>query len=369
MPQININGRPVGPGHPLFIIAEAGTSHGGSLKKACELADAAREAGADCVKFQYVIAEEIVHPHAGSFPLLGRQIDIYKRFKELELPLSFYEELKHYCDAIGILFLCSPFGPVSARNLLALHPAAVKIASPELNHYPMLECFAGSGVPLLISTGVSTSADIAAALKAVDSPFALLHCVTQYPARPEEYNLNTIAYYADRFGCVAGVSDHSEDPLLVPMTAAACGAALIEKHLTLSRSGDGLDDPFALTPDRMKEMVTALRRMDTLSEKEKQTAVCSEFGEKTVRIIRGRKKKKLTPGERKIYRTTNRSLIAVCDIPVGEPLSSSNCALLRSEHNMRPGLSPDEYTAAMKKKAAVFIPDGSAILSNMLKRR
>lgn len=369
MPQITVNGRPIGPGHPVFIIAEAGTSHGGSLKKACELADAARESDADCVKFQYVIADEIVHPHAGSFPLLGRQIDIYKRFKELELPLSFYRELKDYCDSIGILFLCSPFGPESARNLLSLHPAAVKIASPELNHYPMLKCFTGSGVPLLISTGVSTSADISAALKAVDSPFALLHCVTQYPARPEEYNLNTIAYYADRFGCVSGVSDHSEDPLLVPMTAAACGASVIEKHLTLSRSDDGLDDPFALTPAQMALMTRSLKAMDALNDKERLKTVESEFGKNRIRIICGKKKKLLTAGEKAIYRTTNRSLIAVRDIGINEPLSESNCALLRSEHNMSPGLSSDQYEDAIKKKAAVFIPNGSAILSNMLKRR
>ena len=141
MPQIEIAGRPVGSEAPVFVIAEAGTSHQGSLKKAFELADAARESGADCVKFQYVIAEEIVHPKAGSFPLLGRQVDIFRRFRELEQPLSFYRELKEYCERTGILFLCSPFGPESARNLLTLQPAAVKIASPELNHYPMLGCF------------------------------------------------------------------------------------------------------------------------------------------------------------------------------------------------------------------------------------
>lgn len=368
MPQIEIADRPVGSEAPVFVIAEAGTSHQGSLNKAFELADAARESGADCVKFQYVIAEEIVHPKAGSFPLLGRQVDIFRRFRELEQPLSFYRELKEYCERTGILFLCSPFGPESARNLLTLQPAAVKIASPELNHYPMLGCFSGTGIPLLISTGVSTVKDITVALKAVDSPYALLHCVTQYPAAPEEYNLDTIAYYTDRFGCVSGVSDHSEDPLLVPMTAAACGASVIEKHLTLSRSGDGLDDPFALTPDRMALMVHSLRALYTLSETERIKTVESEFGKDRIRIIRGKRKKELTPGERKIYKTTNRSLIAVRDIYPGEPLSAENCALLRSEHNMVPGLPPSRYADAMKKKAAVFIPDGSAILTNMLKR-
>lgn len=349
------------------MIAEAGTSHQGSLNKAFELADAAREAGADCVKFQYVIADEIVHPKAGSFPLLGKQVDIYRCFRELEQPLSFYEKLKTYCDRTGILFLCSPFGPESARNLLSLHPAAVKVASPELNHYPMLECFSGTGTPLFLSTGVSTVKDITAALQVIDSPYALLHCVTQYPAAPEEYNLNTIAYYAERFGCAAGVSDHSEDPLLVPMTAAACGASVIEKHLTLSRSGNGLDDPFALTPDRMALMVRSLRTLYPLSEKERIQWVESEFGKERVRIIRGKKEKQLTPGEAKIYETTNRSLIAVRDILPGEALSAENCSLLRSEHNMKPGLPPSHYADAMKKKAAVFIPNGSPILLTMLR--
>lgn len=369
MPQITINGRKIGDNQPIYVIAEAGTSHQGSLSKAFELADAARNCGADCVKFQYIIADEIVHRCVGSFELLGREVNLYRRFQTLELPLSFYSDLKAYCEHIGIEFLCSPFGPESARRLLSLQPNAVKVASPELNHYPMLKCFKGSRVPLLISTGVSTVKDIFAALKAVDSPSALLHCVTQYPARAEESNLNTIAYYADRFHCVSGLSDHSEEPLLVPMTAAACGASVIEKHLTLSKTSDGLDDPFALTPDRMRLMINALREMDRLTATEKRKTVESEFGKERIKLIVGKKQKILTPSEKAIYRTTNRSLIAVRNIQPNEPLNESNCALLRSEHNMLPGLPPEKYEWALKKKAAVFIPDGSAVLSNMLKRR
>ena len=369
MPQIKVAGRPIGGGAPVFIIAEAGTAHNGSLQKAFELIDAAREAGADCVKFQYVIADEIVHPKAGAFPLLGKTVDIYRRFRSLEQPFEFYEELEAYCRRTGILFLCSPFGPQSARRLLSLNPAAVKIASPELNHYPMLACFRGSGVPLFVSTGVSTPADIRDALKFIDSPAVLLHCVTRYPMPPEEAGLAAMAQLARRFRRVTGFSDHSEDPLLVPMTASACGAAVIEKHLTLARGGNGLDDPFALEPEQLAQMVKALRRLDPLSRDERLYAVRAEFGTKRIRQIQGSRKKKLTPEEKAIYRTTNRSLLAVSDILPGEALCEKNCALLRSEHNLRPGLPPKQYAAAMKKKAAVPIPNGSGILMNMLKKR
>lgn len=369
MPQIKVADRLIGGSAPIFIIAEAGTAHNGSLQKAFELIDAAREAGADCVKFQYVIADEIVHPKAGAFPLLGKSVDIYRRFRALEQPFAFYEELNDYCRRTGILFLCSPFGPQSARQLLSLKPAAVKIASPELNHYPMLACFRGSGVPLFVSTGVSTLSDIRDALAFIDSPVALLHCVTTYPMPPEEAGLGAIAQLARRFRCVAGFSDHSEDPLLVPMTAAACGASIIEKHFTLSHSGDGLDDPFALEPMQLSRMVKALRRLDPLKQDERLQIVREEFGAQRIDQIRGKKKKKLTPEEKTIYKTTNRSLLAITDILPGEALSEKNCALLRSEHNLRPGLPPKQYAAAMKKKAAVPIANGSAILMNMLKKR
>ena len=370
MPQIKVADRLIGGSAPIFIIAEAGTAHNGSIQKAFELIDAAREAGADCVKFQYVIADEIVHPKAGAFPLLGKSVDIYRRFRALEQPFAFYEELNDYCRRTGILFLCSPFGPQSARQLLSLKPAAVKIASPELNHYPMLACFRGSGVPLFVSTGVSTLSDIRDALAFIDSPVALLHCVTTYPMPPEEAGLGVIAQLARRFRCVAGFSDHSEDPLLVPMTAAACGASIIEKHFTLSHSGDGLDDPFALEPMQLSRMVKALRRLDPLKQDERLQIVREEFGAQRIDQIRGKKKKKkLTPEEKTIYKTTNRSLLAITDILPGEALSEKNCALLRSEHNLRPGLPPRQYAAAMKKKAAVPIANGSAILMNMLKKR
>lgn len=366
MSEIIINNRLIGDGHPIFLIAEAGTSHQGSLTKAYELIDAAKEAGAHCVKFQYVIADELVHPSAGSFLLLGREVSIYHRFKELEQPLSFYKDLKEYCDKKDILFLCTPFGVESAKNLLTLNPAAIKIASPELTHLPLLDSFKDYRQPLLLSTGVSKIRDIRLALQHITAPFALLHCLTQYPANPLEANLNTIDFYRNRFNCVAGLSDHTEDPLLVPLIALNCGASLIEKHLTLSKEDSGLDDPFALTPLEMKKMANALKEFQPHSWKEQNKILIDTFGKKRVHKIKGRKCKTMTESEKKIYLTTNRSLIALKDIQQGEPFTPQNCGLLRSEHNIKPGVSSRFYEDTMKKKAAVFIPNGSGISSKMI---
>ena len=147
------------PGNPL-IIAELGTAHNGDLSRAKDMAAAAAEAGATCIKLQMVFADEILHPNTGEVTLPGGKIRLYDRFRQLEMPPEFYAEVKEYVESRGLLFLCTPFGMKSAKILRTLQPKIVKIASPELNFTAMLREVAAWGVPVLLSTGVSTLGDI-----------------------------------------------------------------------------------------------------------------------------------------------------------------------------------------------------------------
>lgn len=342
-------------GSRVTIIAEAGTAHRGNLDVAEELISAAREAGADAVKFQAVIADEIVHPGVGCIELPGGSTDIYANFKSLERPPEFYQKLKKLSEAEGLTFLCTPFGPQSAHMLLDMDVEWVKIASPELNYYPLLDIVKKK--PLILSSGVSTLGDIEEALSFLSTPsstpLALLHCVTAYPAPEEEYNLRLIPVLSKLFGVPVGVSDHSRNPVLVPLLAAAMGAVIIEKHLTLSSSAGGLDDPIALTPPEFRDMVQVVRECEGKNIEEVSDILESLLDpQDTQKIgsILGTGEKRLSPREEAFYGGTNRSLLALRDMRRGERISEENTALLRSEQGHAPGLPPRFYRMVMGRK-------------------
>jgi sialic acid synthase SpsE len=346
----------------LLIIAELGTSHGGSVAKARELVDAAAEAGADCVKFQIVYADEILHPNTGEVDLPGGRIRLYDTFKKLELPISFYGDLKDYVEAQGLLFLASPFGIQSARELRSLKPRLLKIASPELNHTGLLEEMASYQLPCLLSTGVSRLADIEAALAIFPPERAcLLHCVTAYPAPERDYNLRILRNLGGLFGVPLGVSDHSLDPELVPALAAAMGAAVIEKHFCLSREDPGLDDPIALPPADFARMVQAVRRTSSLGSAAALEALRRERGRDVVEAVLGDGVKRLAPSEQANYERTNRSIHALRDISAGETLHVGDFTILRTEKILRPGLPPSWEKRLTGRKTTQFIPNGEGI--------
>jgi len=375
------------PLRPL-IIAELGTGHGGSLQKAKELVDAALESGADCIKFQLVYADEILHPNTGVVPLPGGNIRLYDTFKRLEVPLEFYGELKTYIEKRGKLFLCTPFGLRSARELASLNPRLMKIASPELNHLPLLKEVASYKLPTILSSGVSLLADIELALSCFspDTPVSLLHCVTAYPAPETDYNLRLLENLQRIFGIPVGVSDHSMDPVLVPSLATLFGASVIEKHFCLSRSDAGLDDPIALPPEAFSQMVRAVRSvqrsleanlpltddfkttaslMTTEAFIRVQTALITEleqqWGKETITAIIGDGIKRLAPSEKANYDRSNRSLHAVRPIMKGEPIKAEDVAILRTEKVLRPGLHPRWLEQVIGRTARQDIPAGEGI--------
>ncbi len=363
-----------------FVIAEIGTAHNGSYKKAVELMDGAIDAGADAIKFQWVYADEILHPDTGFVNLPGGKIRLYDRFKELEVEPDFFKKCSDYAHSKGVKFVCSPFGLRSLEELLKLNPDYVKVASPELNHFPLLKALATyrneqklqgiTPVPVIISSGVSKLEDIEKAVNILGTErVTLLHCITFYPAPEEEYNLRLIKTLAQEFNIATGVSDHSLGPVLVPCLAVSQGAVMIEKHITLSKTTDGLDDPVALTTEQFALMCHTVHQSDAcmrhygndLGEKEIIRQMSETEGEERVKAILGDGIKKLAPIEEQNYGRTNRSLHYMHALKKGQLIKSEDIAILRTEKILTPGISPEFYEEVIGKKLKVDVTSGAGV--------
>ena len=357
----------------MTVIAEIGTSHAGSQDKAFALIDAAADAGADCVKFQWVYADEILHPDTGFVTLPGGAVRLYDRFRELEADVSFYASCLDYAHKKGLLFACSPFGLRSLKEPVAIQPDAIKIASPEVNHYPLLEACASyyGKIPIILSSGVSRLGDIENAVDILEGegdkpcgglavsgdrelpPLTLLHCITSYPAPEREYNVRCVDTLRRVFGLPTGISDHSLDPVLIPVLTAAVGGVMIEKHITLSRRTDGLDDPVALEPEQFAQMVQAVHQTRAVLHKCEKDGVPQaafpevlrqmngQYGSDMVEAALGSGVKRLAASERANYGRTNRSLHYLRAMKQGERIGEADVSVLRTEKVLTPGISPE----------------------------
>jgi sialic acid synthase SpsE len=314
------------------------------------------------VKFQHVCADEIIHPRTGMVPLPGGPTPLYEVFRSLERPISFFADLKAHAEKRNLAFLCTPFGERSLDELLTLEVGALKVASPELNFLQLLDRIGATGLPVFLSTGVSRLSDIEEALEHLEgSPCALLHCVTSYPAPEEEYNLRLIPSLRALFGRPVGVSDHSTDPLLVPLAALTQGASCLEKHFTLDRRDGGLDDPVALTPPDFLRMTKALSAAAGKEPGEILENLEKEYGTERLSGVLGTGRKHLAPSEAGNYGRTNRSIHALEEIGKGEPIEISRLAVLRTEKVLRPGLHPRYLPLLEGRRTAVRIPAGEGI--------
>jgi sialic acid synthase SpsE len=323
--------------------------------------EAAAGAGADCVKTQVIFADEIIHPETGHVDLPGGRIKLYDRFKELERDFDFYQRFKEMTEAAGLLFLASPFGLKSLEYLTRMDCKIIKIASPELNHFELLRAASSPERTLFVSTGVSTMTDIEKALDCTGSEnTVLLHCVTAYPAPEEEYNLKVLETLAGRFNVRVGISDHSLDPVLVPVISAVLGARFVEKHFTLEKKGEGLDDPIALSSSGFKQMVSAVREAENSTEAALEPLIAA-YGKERIELVMGTGEKTLAPSESENYGRTNRSIHALGKLKKGEVLSASNTAILRTEKVLKPGAPPEHYSEFLGKKVKRVIDSGQGI--------
>jgi sialic acid synthase SpsE len=393
-----------------YIVAEIGTSHGGDSRQLAKLVQAVAESGADCAKFQWVYADEILHPNSGMVPLPGGPVALYDRFKALEVGTDFFRAAQNLCAQHQIDFLCTPFGFRSARELYSIGAQAFKLASPELNHHALAELLASSHLPLIISSGVSTLADIDETLAVIQAarqghypqlnalteqtlvpqpalnrrlpPLTLLHCLTAYPAPENEFNLLLIRTLSGVFGLPVGISDHSLDPLLVPVISVLLGASLVEKHFTLSNDSDGLDDPIALSPKAFHRMVKAIRKAETLAQSWRErnvrvnltteaiglilTTLNIKIDDRRVLTMLGSGAKKLAPSEAANYGRTNRSLHLLCDQKAGTTILPSTIAPLRTEKVLRPGLHPRYLPLILGRRLVRDISAGEGLVWNDL---
>ena len=359
------------------IIAEIGTSHEGSIEKAKALVDVAAWAGADTIKFQWVYADEILHPKTGFVKLPTGDIPLYERFKQLECPVSFYKEMLDYVHSKGCKFCCSPFGLRSLKELLELKPDYVKVASPELNHFPMLKALAeyrakvgAAEVPVILSSGVSKLEDIKNALDIVGRDnVSLLHCITSYPAPEEEYNIRLILSLKKEFSIETGLSDHSLDPVLVPVLSVACGGTVIEKHITLSRETLGLDDPVALEPEAFALMVHTVHQTEAtfrhygeeVGMERTVEQMSEQYGRDRVEAVLGDGIKRLAPAEEANYGRTNRSLHFMRDMKAGEVIGECDVAVLRTEKVLTLGLTPDWLDKVIGARLVRDVDDGAGV--------
>lgn len=254
-----------------LVIAEAGVNHNGDLRLAKHLVDAASKAGADVVKFQTFKASELVTERAEQAKYqkeaLCQSQGQLAMLERLELKIEHHFELIEYCKKRGIEFLSTAFDSKSIDNLAELNLERWKIPSGEITNLPYLRQIGAQSKPIILSTGMSNLGEIEAAIAVLEQAGAtrdqitLLHCTTEYPAPVEEVNLRAMQTMAQSFGVKVGYSDHT-DGIAVPIAAAAMGASVIEKHITLDRSMPGPDHKASLEPDQFSEMVEGIRMIE-----------------------------------------------------------------------------------------------------------
>lgn len=317
----------------VYIIAEAGVNHNGSFDLACRLVDAAKAAGADCIKFQTFRSQNLVSRNAGKADYQkdttgdGSQADMLSK---LELSYDAFSRLKQYCEEVGITFLSTPFDLESVAFLDALGVPFWKIPSGEVTNLPYLEALAKTGRPVVMSTGMCEMGEIEAALRVLrengTTDIRLLHCNTEYPTPFADVNLLAMETMRRAFGVEVGYSDHTKG-IEVPIAAVALGATIIEKHFTLDRNMEGPDHKASLEPDELAAMVSAIRNIEQ--------ALGS--GEKTA-----------SPSERKNIAVVRKSIVAKRAIKQGEVFSEENLTAKRPGT----GISPMRWFEVIGQVAA-----------------
>ena len=323
--HFSVGNRKIGDGEPCYTIAEAGSNHDRDLKKALALVDAAAAAGCDAVKFQTFTGEDIAAGPGTKFTKLPAEFhrwgtELQELYRTCSLPKEYHKPIADRAREKGITFFSSPFSEWAVDFLVDIGVPAIKIASFELVHLPLIRHAASTGLPLIISTGLGGLGDIERALQAASQGgaknVALLHCGSNYPLSISGANLSAMDTIRKAFQVPVGYSDHTLG-LAVPTAAATLGASLIEKHFTLDRRGDGPDHPFAIEPGELRAMVSQI--------KEAQAAI-------------GSSRKRRMPEEELNARRGRRSLVAARDIRQGEYFSLEMVKIVRPGEGLEPFL-------------------------------
>jgi len=322
----------------VIIIAEAGVNHNGSFEMARKLAQAARDAGADYVKYQTFKSENLVNCSAVQADYQRRNTDKeesqLQMLRKLELSFSDFSYLKDYCSGIGVKFLSTPFDLDSVSFLSTLSLDYMKIPSGEITNLPYLRSVARTRIPVIMSTGMCTLGQIDQALEVLyhegmgTDMITLLHCNTEYPTPMVDVNLRAMESLRSAFGTKIGYSDHTEG-IEVALAAVALGATVIEKHFTLDRSLPGPDHIASIQPEELKSMVCGIRNIE---------------------LALGSSVKRVTRSERKNISVARKSIVAASDIREGDLFTENNLCVKRPGT----GLSPMLWDSVIGRKASRF---------------
>ncbi len=319
-----------------LIIAEAGVNHNGDMKLACQLIDAAAEAGVDLVKFQTFTADKIVTKNAKKADYQNKTTDAdesqHAMIRKLELTRDMHAVLIQRCKLRGVQFFSTGFDLESIDLLVELGLDSFKIPSGEITNLPYLRHVGQYGKPVIMSTGMATLDEIATALNILEQAgtprrdITVLHCNTEYPTPMTDVNLRAMLTIRDAFDVSVGYSDHTLG-IEVAIAAVALGATIIEKHFTLDRNLSGPDHKASLEPKELKAMVVAIRNIEKAM---------------------GDGVKRPSSSEAKNKPIARKSLVAACSILEGEIFNENNLMAKRPGT----GLSPMRWDEVLGRKAS-----------------
>jgi len=331
-----------------YIIAEISANHNGSLDTALQMVRIAKDCGADAVKIQTYTADTLtLDSDAEPFRIKGGTLwdgkTLYDLYQEAYTPWEWHEPIFAEAKKAGIDCFSTPFDETAVDFLEQFNPPYHKIASFELVHHPLLKKVAQTGRPVILSTGMATLCEIAAAVEILRdngcTDLSLLKCTSSYPAPPEEANLARIPHMAAAFNCRAGLSDHTLG-IAVPVAAVALGARIIEKHFCRSRSEPGPDSAFSLDPTEFRAMVDAVRVV-----------------EKAVGIVTYERTEKEMSGL-----AFRRSLFFVRDLPKGHRITESDIRIVRPGH----GIAPQFFEWALGRELTDSVTRGTPVTLDSL---
>jgi N,N'-diacetyllegionaminate synthase len=336
----------------VYVIAEIGVNHNGSTDIARQLIDVAVTAGADAVKFQTFTADDLVTPAAAKarYQVVNTKDDSsqYAMLKSLELDADSFRQLRDYCREKQIDFLSTPFSFAAVDQLAEMDVAAYKVSSGDLTHLPLLRHIAKTGKPIILSTGMGNMDEIAEATAAIraegNQRIVLLHCVSNYPAMPQECNLTAMNTLSAAFDVPVGWSDHTQGSA-VSLAAVGLGACLIEKHFTLDANMPGPDHAASLEPSELQDLVAQIR---------------------TVSLARGNGVKRCMPSEAETAKVARRSIVATRDLPPQTRLTEDDFAYLRPGTGFTPaqvGMLIGGVTRVFIARHDIFTTDNVALPS------
>lgn len=339
---IRIDNRPIGPDQAPYIIAELSANHNGSLERALETIDAAKQCGADAIKLQTYTADTMtIDCDAPDFMIKGGLWDgfkLYDLYKWAQTPFEWHQVIFEHARKRGITVFSTPFDETAVDLLETLNAPAYKIASFEVLDLPLIRYVASTGKPMIMSTGMASEVEIEEAVTAARDAgckdLILLHCISSYPAPMDQANLRQIPKLAQRYGAMPGLSDHTLGTT-ASVVAIALGACLIEKHFTLSRADKGPDSEFSLEPADFERL-------------------CRDTKDAWLALGKaGFERQKAEEGN-KIFR---RSLYIVKDMKAGDILTPENLRRIRPGL----GLAPKYYQEALGSRIKYDLPKGTAL--------